>query len=222
MKLYMHPASTTSRPVSMFASDEGISMEQEVVDLFTGAQFQPSYVAINPSAQVPVLDDAGFILTESATILRYLADKVGSPAYPAESTARARVNEALDWFNTGFYRTFGYGLCYSQLFDAYKAPDPTFQQKMLEANLAACRKYLGVLNDHFLRTPYVCGQEITLADYLGSGMVSLGDVIGCTFEAYPNIASWYARLRARPNWSAANAGLQHWAQAARGPEYVRV
>ena len=222
MKLYTHPASTTCRPVMLFAADEGIALEQEVVDLFTGAQYQPPYLAINPSAQVPVLDDEGFILTESSAILKYLADKVGSRAYPQELRARARVNEAMDWFNTGFYRTFGYGLCYSQLLDAYKAPDVQWQQKMVEANRASCTKFLGVLNDYYLRTPFVCGDEITLADYLGSGIVSLGDVIGCSFKDYPNIARWYERMRARPNWEAANGGLQYWVQAARGPDYACV
>lgn len=222
MKLYTHPASTTSRPVMMFAADEGVALEHEVVDLFTGAQYQPPYLAINPNAQVPVLDDDGFILTESSAILKYLADKTGSRAYPQDLKARARVNEAMDWFNTGFYRTFGYGLCYAQLLDAYKAPDAQWQQKMVEANRENCAKYLRVLNDWFLRTPYVCGDEITLADYLGSGIVSLGDVIGCAFADYPNIAAWYERMRARPNWDAANGGLQYWVQAAKGPEYARI
>ena len=102
LKLYMHPVSTTCRPVMLFMADNNIEAQQELVDLFTGAHMKPEFAAINPSCQVPVLDDDGFRLTESSAILKYLADKIGSPAYPKDPKARARVNEMMDWFNTGF------------------------------------------------------------------------------------------------------------------------
>ena len=43
MKLYYHPVSTTSRPVVLFAAESGIDLDLEIVDLFTGAQYQPPY-----------------------------------------------------------------------------------------------------------------------------------------------------------------------------------
>lgn len=65
--------STTSRPVLLLAADEGIALDYEVVDLFTGAHAQPEFTKVNPSQQVPVLDDDGFRLTENSAILKYLA-----------------------------------------------------------------------------------------------------------------------------------------------------
>ena len=35
-------------------------------------------------------------------------------------------------------------------------------------------------------------------------MVSLGEVIHCNFAPWPNLARWYAAMRARPNWAKAN------------------
>ena len=87
MKLYYHPASTTSRPVVLFAAESGIALELQVVDLFTGEHMQPPFGAINPNHLVPVLEDGAFRLTESSAILKYLADKVGSPLYPKDSAA---------------------------------------------------------------------------------------------------------------------------------------
>ena len=92
MKLYYHPVSTTSRPVMLFAAEAGIPLDYEVVDLLTGAQYQPAFSAINPSHQVPVLEDGDFRLTESSAILRYLADTHVSSAYPSAPHARARVD----------------------------------------------------------------------------------------------------------------------------------
>jgi len=59
---------------------------------------QPGYAAVNPSRQVPVLDDDGFLLSESSAILKYVADKIGSPAYPKDPKKRAKINELMDWF----------------------------------------------------------------------------------------------------------------------------
>ncbi len=224
MKLYMHPVSTVSRPVSFFVADAAIAVEEVVVDLFTGAQYGPAYAAVNPNNAVPVLQDGDFRLAESSAILKYLADKVGSPAYPKDLQARARVNATMDWFNTGFYRTHGYGLCYAQLLDQYKLPDLAGQAQALAAAKAGAEKNLGVLNDHMLGDgrAHLCGTEISIADYFASGLVSLGDVIGCTYARWPNVQAWYARMKARPNWAAANAALQGWADMARGPVYVTV
>ena len=90
--------------------DNGIALDYQVVDLMTGEHLGPAYASINPSKLVPMLEDGDFRLTESSAILKYLADKVGSAAYPKDLQKRARVNETMDWLNTGFYRDFGYGL----------------------------------------------------------------------------------------------------------------
>src|SRR6476619_2665285 len=132
MKLYYHPVSTTSRPVVLFAHESGIDLDYQVVDLFTGAQYTPEYLGINPSHQVPVLEDGDFRVTESSTILKYLADKHRSAAYPADARKRAQVNERMDWFNTGFYRDFSYGFLYPQIFPFMRREEPKVQSAVIE------------------------------------------------------------------------------------------
>lgn len=222
MKLYMHPASTTCRPIMLFAAEEGIVLENEVVDLMTGANRAPGFLAINPKGQVPVLEDGSFRLAESSAILKYLAEKAGSAAYPQDLQARARVNEAMDWFNTSFYRAFGYGLCYAQILDNYKLPDATAQKLALEAAMPhACHNF-HILNDHILGNgkPYICGDKITIADYFASGLLSLGEVTGCKFADYPNVVRWYDRMKSLSHWQATNAGVFAWADFVRGPAYM--
>jgi len=120
MKLYYHPVSTTSRPVWLFIAENGIDCELKVVDLMKGEHYQPQYVAINPNRMVPVLEDGDFRLTESSAILKYLAEKTGSPAYPKELRSRAKVNEMMDWINTQVCRELAYGLVYPQIFPNHK------------------------------------------------------------------------------------------------------
>jgi glutathione S-transferase len=110
MKLYYHPASTTSRIVMLCAAEEKIDLEYQVVDLFTGEHMKPPYADKNPSCLVPMIEDGDFRLTESSTIIKYLAEKAGSASWPKELRARAKVSEMMDWFNTNLYRDFAYGL----------------------------------------------------------------------------------------------------------------
>ncbi len=170
MKLYYHPVSTTSRPIVLFANEAGIPLEYEVVDLFTGAQYQPEYVAINPSRQVPVLQDDDFRLTESSAILKYLADKTGSSAYPADLRKRARVNERMDWLNTGFYRDFAYGFVYPQIFPFMRRSDDKVQAATIAWGKDKALNWLKVLDENLIgpTNAFLCGDEITLADYFGA------------------------------------------------------
>jgi len=165
MKLFYHPVSTTCRPIMLFAAESGIKLDLELVDLFTGAHFKPEFLAVNPSAQVPVLEDGDFRLTESSAILKYLADKVNSPAYPADPKKRARVNERMDWFNTGFYRDYSYGYIYPQIFPFMKREDERVQAGTVAYGCAKAQGWLKVLDQSILgpSNRYVCGNDITIA-----------------------------------------------------------
>jgi glutathione S-transferase len=206
MKLYYHPVSTTSRPVVLFATESGIELDYEIVDLFTGAQYQPEYAAINPSRQVPVLEDGDFRLTESSAILKYLADKIGSAAYPSDLRKRARVNERMDWLNTGFYRDFSYGFLYPQIFPFMRRPDDNVQAGTVAWGTDKALTWLKVLDEGLIgpRNAYLCGDDITLADYLGSMMLLGGEAIECRFDAYPNISRWLRNMKALKSWDKVN------------------
>jgi len=206
MKLFYHPVSTVSRPVVLFAADNGIALDLQVVDILKGEHMGRSYEAINPSHLVPVLEDGDFRLTESSAILKYLADKADSPAYPKDLKKRARVNEMMDWLNTGFYRDFGYGLVYPQLFPHHKRRSDEAHAGAVQWGKEKAGFWFNVLDRHLLGSgrKYLCGDDITIADYLGAGMVSIGELIHCDFSRYPNLARWYDAMKARPNWAKVN------------------
>ena len=206
MKVYYHPVSTTSRPVMLFAQENNLPVEFQVVDLMKGEHMQPQYSSKNPSKMVPMLEDGDFRLTESSAILKYLADTVDSPAYPKDLQKRARVNEMMDWLNTGFYRDFGYGLVYPQIFPHHKRRSDEAHEGTIQWGKERTQFWLKVLDQHLLGSgrKYLCGDDITIADYLGAGMVSLTELIHCDLQQYPNLARWYAAMKARPNWAKAN------------------
>lgn len=202
MKLYYHPASTTSRPLMMFIADNGIAAELQLVDLFTGEHYGETFTGINPNRLVPVLEDGDFRLTESSAILKYLADKIDSPAYPKGLRERARVNEMMDWINTQLCRDLAYGTVYSQIFPGHKRPTEESQRVTVEWSRERAKTWLKVLDEKLLGPDkaFLCGAEVTIADYYGASFVHLAEVIGSDLAAYPNVNRWLGRMKKRSTW----------------------
>ena len=224
MKLYMHPVSMTSRPVRLFAAESGIDMEEQVVDLMTGEHLQEPFASLNPNKLVPLLEDGDLCLTESSAILKYLADKFDSPAYPKDLQQRAKVNEMMDWFNTNFYRDYGYGLVYPQIFPHMRRSSDEVQAGTIEWGRERAQNWLKVLNDHWLGPdkPYLCGNSITIADYFGVGLLTLGEIIRCDFSAYPNIERWLGNMKQLKSWGPINEVFYGLADSVKEQEFVAI
>lgn len=206
MKLYMHPVSMTSRPVRLFIAEKGLNVDEEVVDLFTGAHYQEPFNSINPNHMVPVLEDGDFRLTESSAILKYLADKFDLPEYPKDLRQRARVNEVMDWFNSNFYRDYAYGFIYPQVFPHHKRPTDEIHAATIQWGKANAEKWLQILNDYWIGPDrqYLAGNTITIADYFAAGLLTLGEVVRCDFSRYPNVARWLANVKKLKTWPQVN------------------
>jgi glutathione S-transferase len=224
MKLYMHPASTTSRPVVQFIADNEIACDLQVVDLFSGEHMREPYAGINPNKMVPMLEDGDFRLTESSAILKYLADKIGSPAYPKDLRQRARVNEVMDWFNSNFYRDYGYGLIYPQVFPGHKRRSDEAQTATVAWGQEKCRDWLKVLDEHVLGSgkTYLCGEQITIADYFGYAILQVGELIRCDFAPYPNVARWMATMSSRPSTAKVYEAIKGFAEQVKAQPFVAV
>jgi glutathione S-transferase len=222
MKLYYHPVSTTCRAVMLGAAEMGITLDYQLVDLMTGEHLKPDYAAVNPNCLVPCLEDGDFRLTESATILRFLADSVGSPAYPAELRQRARVNEAMDWINSDLYKDLGYGLVYPQLFPHHRRPTEELQKGTLEWAQAMTRKWLSVLDKSILgeTKPFLCGGAPTIADYFGASIFSLTELIHSDVSAYRNICRWYGHVKALKSWPKVNEAFDGYAASLKDKPFV--
>ncbi len=57
----------------------------------------------------------------------------------------------------------------------------------------------------------MCGKQITLADYMGSGFVTLGELVGQKFDSYPNVARWIQTMKALPSWGKVHEAFDGWA-----------
>ena len=94
IKLYGYPSSRSTRVVWLL-EEMGVDYEYIKVDLMAGGGQTDDYLRIHADGKVPAIDDNGFVLTESAAIMNYLADKnPSSNMAPVPSTPqRARYDE---------------------------------------------------------------------------------------------------------------------------------
>jgi len=224
MKLYYHPGSTTSRMIMLFAAEEGIALDYQLVDLMAGEHLKPEYKALNPNCLVPMLDDNGFRLTESGAILRYLAGLSGSAAYPSDLKARARVDEMMQWLYSNLYKDLGYDLVYPQLFPHHKRPTDEIHAGTLEWGRQKTQHWLGILDQYLLGpdAAYLCGDKITLADYVGAEMIALGELVHCTYQDYPNVRRWLGNMKALKHWGEVHAVADGFAASLKDKQFVSI
>ncbi|WP_397458443.1 glutathione S-transferase family protein [Pseudomonas asplenii] len=152
------------------------------------------FMALNPNAMVPVIDDDGFVLWESNTIIRYLANRTNAlHLYPADARARARVDQWMDWQATDFNKSWGYAFL-SLIRQSAAHQDP-------EALAEGCRqwtRHMAILERQLDTTgAYVSGREFSLAD------IPIGLSVNRWFETplahpdFPAVSAYYERLSQR-------------------------
>ena len=81
---------------SVALEELGLDYEVHAVDLLSGAQRAPDYLALNPNGRIPTIvdrDEGNFAVFESGAILVYLAEKTGQ-LMPADARGRSLV---LQW-----------------------------------------------------------------------------------------------------------------------------
>lgn len=154
----------------------------------------PEFAALNPNAMVPVIDDEGFVVWESNTIIRYLANRANAVhLYPVEAKARARVDQWMDWQASDFNKSWGYA------FMALVRRSAAHQDP--EALAQGCRgwtRHMAILDRQLDATgAYVSGCEFSLAD------IPIGLSVNRWFETplarprFPAVSAYYERLSER-------------------------
>ncbi len=141
----------------------GLAYESRPIGSRSGETQTPSFLAINPSGKIPVLQDGDFVLAESAAIVNYLADTYGGEAMPRPGTRERSLYDQWCFFtmmeldaNTLYIirRHEDLKAVYGEAENAIKAAKLCFEQQAL----AAARR-LG-------RGPYAMGERFTGADVL--------------------------------------------------------
>ena len=93
LKFYFNGSPNPTK-VALLLEETGIPYEPVPVDARMGDQFKPQFLAVNPNAKVPAIDDDGVTVFDSNAILLYLAEKTGK--FLPDNTPKSRA-ELLSW-----------------------------------------------------------------------------------------------------------------------------
>src|SRR5580692_2614450 len=92
-QLYGYWRSMATYRVRVALALKGVRVQEVAVDLDTGEQLTPQFLAVNPEGAVPALIEPGQpALTQSTAILEYLEERFPDPPLlPRDLRGRARV-----------------------------------------------------------------------------------------------------------------------------------
>ena len=162
--------------VRIMLAEKGVAHDPVVIDL----QDRPPWLyELNASGRVPVLEEDGWALPESAVINEFLEERHPEPPLlPSEHAARAAARLRIfrcDDFTRPYY--------------PLRRGDPGAEVEFAEA--------LGALDATLAATPFLTGGEFGLADIaFVPWVIRARDVLGVSLEAYPHVSAWLAALPA--------------------------
>lgn len=174
----------------------GLSYDNPSLDMASGEHKKPEYLAVNPAGQVPAMKHDDFVVTESAAIVHYLAEKYG-PAFFGSQNPESHAT-LIRWelfvllnidknFSTLAGKTWG-------------------MPASPEAAAAATEKLnvaLPVLEGWMKDRAFILGDEFSVADIVCRSTFMYADLAEFDLSGYPNIQAWIARCSERPAFTAA-------------------
>lgn len=190
--LHYHPYSRAAG--SLWGLEEaGVPYDLKVVDIMKGSQKSPDFVAINPMGKLPTLVDNGVVVTESAAISLYVADRY----------APGRLAPALDAPERGTYLRWSFFVP-SVIEPAVMAKVSGWEVKEVSAGWGNYAAMIAAAESAIAKGPFILGEQFSMADVVFGGMLRF--LIGFKqIEATSTFSAYMDRLNGRPALQRADA-----------------
>lgn len=198
LKIYGSEISQPTRSLFFLCQENKIDYELIQVDPLKGDTRKQEFRKAFPTGQVPVIDDNGFKLGESAAILTYLCEKHQLQNwFPLQNIQQqALVNFWMHWHHSNTRS----GTMKVMVKAIFPPPKGVTVEEAIAPGLKEFGKSMKFIESSFASQPrkFLCGNEPTIADLLilpeidqhypeASGIVD--------FTPYPNVQQWVSELR---------------------------
>ena len=152
------------------------------------------YLSFNPNGRVPTINDDGFILWESNTIVRYLADKhcTGTTLWPTDIQNRANASRWMDWALSTLAVT--HVPVYQGLI---RTPERRRDLAKIDAARDGWAKANGILENWLRDNKYLSGSTFGIGDIPAAPITFRWFNLNIERENFPNIERWYDEICAR-------------------------
>ncbi len=182
--------------ITMFLEETGLPYRIVPVNINTGAQFDPAFLAIAPNNRIPAIVDhdprgggAPLSVFESGAILLYLAEKTGR-LLPQELRERVEVLQWLFWQVAGLGPMAGQNHHFSRY-----APEPI--PYATERYVKETNRLYGVLNERLADRPFLAG-PYSIADVAAYPWVVPHEAQRQKLEDFPHLQRWFQAIHDRP------------------------
>jgi glutathione S-transferase len=154
----------------------------------------PDYLAKNPNALVPLIEDGDFQLWESNVIVRYLCAR-HSPGklYPQELAARFDAERWMDWQQTTLNPAGR-----PAFIQLIRTPADKRDAKLVAQSVAATEPLMAVLDAHLSRRAFMAGDAFTMADIPIACELDRWRSLPLERPARPHLERWYQSVLAQP------------------------
>ncbi|MFO1245336.1 MAG: glutathione S-transferase [Ramlibacter sp.] len=163
-----------------------------------GGQFgivqTPEYLARNPNAMVPLLEDGPFTLWESNVIVRYLCAKHSDgQLYPGSLEGRFDAERWMDWQQTTLNPAGR-----DAFVQLVRKPGGQVDSAKVDASIAATEPLLDLLDAHLARQPFMAGGTLTMADIPVACEIHRWWGLPLARKPRPHLEHWYQQMLAHP------------------------
>ena len=196
--------------ITMFLEEAGLDYRIVPVNIRTGEQFDPAFLAIAPNNRMPAIVDhappgggAPLSLFESGAILLYLAEKIGR-FIPADIYGRAEVLQWLFWQMAGLGPMAGQNHHFS-LYAPEKLP------YAIDRYVRETGRLYGVLDTRLADRPFIAGDAYSIADMACYPWIVPHEMQSQKLDDFPHLKRWFEAIAARPATIAAYARGEPWA-----------
>jgi GST-like protein len=179
----------------------GAEYDAWLIRISDGDQFGSGFVGVNPNSKIPALLDCStpepIRVFESGSILMYLAEKFGA-FLPTEPRQRAECLSWLFW-QMGSAPFLGGG------FGHFYAYAPIKIEYAIDRFAMEVKRQMDVLNRRLAESPYVGGDDYTLADialWPWYGALAKGQLYEAgeflQVNEYTHVVAWADKIAKRP------------------------
>ena len=192
MKLYEF-GPTRSIRARWVLQELGVDFEAVTVDLRAGEHRKPEFLALNPAGKLPVLVDGGVVLTESAAIALYLAEKYPSKGLlPTDLAERAQAYRWLLFVVTELEQPLWRIARHQNLYP---------EEKRLPAEIELAREdfrqMAPVLEQHLSGRRFVVGERAGIVDFVTAYTLDWANEAGL-LAGFPALTAYMERMYRRP------------------------
>ena len=229
--LYNAPQSTCSQRVRFVFNAKKLAFDEHRLDLFSGDQLEPDYLAINPNGVVPTLVHDGAVIIDSSVIVEYLdevrpADARFTPDDPLARATMRSMTRYIDEIPTPAVRVPSYNLAFLPHFQAMSEDEflalanskplrkeflltmgrTGFPKAEMDGALDRLARAVARMDDWLAASggPFLMGQAITLADVAVMPVIVRMDDINLheVWAEKPAIGRWLAAIRGQDAFQA--------------------